>query len=106
MQFESNADSGYDSEDQSLVRRQRSHAEHCYPPGLVGPPTTSFGWVQQMVRTFMARGTAGPIQWLLDLRAYGLKIHYNTTAIGHVNWKDKHTLETRTSHSPLMGFGG
>ncbi|KAK4889787.1 hypothetical protein LTR49_028772, partial [Elasticomyces elasticus] len=54
----------------------------------------------------MARGTAGPIQWLLDLRTYGLKIHYNTTAIGHVNWKDKHTLEYKNIAFTMDQFRG
>ncbi|KAK6365036.1 hypothetical protein LTR81_028063, partial [Elasticomyces elasticus] len=106
MQFESDADSGYDSEDRSPVRRQRGQAQHSRPAGHVVPPTTSFGWVQHMVRTFMARGTAGPIQWLLDLRTYGLKIHYNTTAIGHVNWKDKHTLEYKNIAFTMDQFRG
>jgi hypothetical protein len=26
------------------------------------------------------------MQWMLDLRTYGLKIHYNTTSRGHVEW--------------------
>ncbi|KAK5689157.1 hypothetical protein LTS12_028917, partial [Elasticomyces elasticus] len=75
------------------VHRPRSHAQQSRPPGFVVPPTTSFSQVQQMMRTFMVRGTAVPIQWLLDLRTYGLKIHSNTTAIGHVDWKDKHMVE-------------
>ena len=98
MDFEGDADSGYDSEGSSpgrgSPRRRRSK------------PTTSFGWVQQMVRTFMARGSASPMQWLLDLRTYGLKIHYNTTAIGHVNWKDKHTLEYKDVAFTMDGFRG
>lgn len=40
----------------------------------------------------MVRGTGSPTQWLLDLRAYGLKIHYSSTAVGHVDWKDNQTL--------------
>ena len=35
---------------------------------------------------FMVRGSHGPMQWMLDLRTYGLKIHYNTTSRGHVEW--------------------
>ena len=26
------------------------------------------------------------MQWMLDLRTYGLKIHYNTTAEGYIDW--------------------
>jgi hypothetical protein len=35
---------------------------------------------------FMVRGSYSPMQWMLDLRTYGLKIHYNTTSRGHVEW--------------------
>jgi superfamily II DNA helicase RecQ len=42
--------------------------------------------VQQMMDRFMVRGSHGPMQWMLDLRTYGLKIHYNTTSRGHVEW--------------------
>ena len=30
--------------------------------------------------------TRSPIQWMLDLRMYGLKIWYNTTSEGHIDW--------------------
>ncbi|KAF1828319.1 hypothetical protein BDW02DRAFT_584568 [Decorospora gaudefroyi] len=42
--------------------------------------------VQQMMDRFMVRGSHGPMQWMLDLRTYGLKIHYNTTSRWHVEW--------------------
>jgi superfamily II DNA helicase RecQ len=42
--------------------------------------------VQEMMDKFMVRGSHGPMQWMLDLRTYGLKIHYNTTSRGHVEW--------------------
>jgi hypothetical protein len=32
------------------------------------------------------RGTYSLMQWMLDLRTYRLKIHYNSTARGHVEW--------------------
>jgi hypothetical protein len=44
-------------------------------------------WVTEMMDRFMVRGSQSPMQWMLDLRMYGLKIHYNTTAVGHVGWK-------------------
>jgi hypothetical protein len=40
--------------------------------------------VQQIIDRFMVRGSHRPMQWMLDLQTYGLKIHYNTTARGHV----------------------
>lgn len=43
-------------------------------------------WVTGFMDEFMVRGTKGPMQWMLDLRTYGLKIHYNSTAQGHVDW--------------------
>ena len=42
--------------------------------------------VQHMMDRFMVRGSHSPMQWMLDLRTYGLKIHYNTTSHGHVEW--------------------
>ena len=44
-------------------------------------------FVERMMDRFMVRGSHGPMQWMLDLRTYGLKIHYNTTSRGHVEWK-------------------
>ncbi|KAJ5863522.1 uncharacterized protein N7529_001349 [Penicillium soppii] len=49
-------------------------------------------WVTEMVSQFMVRGTNSPMQWLLDLRTYGLKIHYNSTATGHVGWMNQDQL--------------
>lgn len=46
-------------------------------------------WVAEMVGQFMVRGTNSPMQWLLDLRTYGLKIHYNSTTTGHVGWMNQ-----------------
>jgi hypothetical protein len=45
-----------------------------------------------MMDQFMVRGSHGPMQWMLDLRTYGLKIHYNTTSRGHVEWTDDQLL--------------
>jgi hypothetical protein len=49
-------------------------------------------FVQDMMDKFMVRGSHGPMQWMLDLRTYGLKIHYNTTAQGHVEWVGRDEL--------------
>lgn len=40
----------------------------------------------------MVKGTHGPMQWMLDLRTYGLRIHYNTTSPGHVGWQGQDQL--------------
>jgi hypothetical protein len=42
--------------------------------------------VTEMMDKFMVRGTNGPMQWMLDLRTYGLKVHYETTSEGEVEW--------------------
>ena len=34
----------------------------------------------------MVRGTHSAMQWVLDLRTYGRKIHNNTTAEGSIDW--------------------
>jgi superfamily II DNA helicase RecQ len=49
-------------------------------------PKGCLQFVQEMMDQFMVRGSHGPMQWMLDLRTYGLKIHYNTTSRGHVEW--------------------
>jgi hypothetical protein len=49
-------------------------------------PKGCLQFVQEMMDRFMVRGSHGPMQWMLDLRTYGLKIHYNTTSRGHVEW--------------------
>lgn len=101
MHFEHGSDSGYESEEQSPTRSHR--AQH--RPARV-QHATSFQWVRDMVWGFMARGTAGPMQWLLDLRTYGLKIHYNTTAIGHVDWRDKYALGYKDIRFTMGQFCG
>jgi RecQ family ATP-dependent DNA helicase len=49
-------------------------------------PRGCLQFVKEMMDKFMVRGSHGPMQWMLDLRTYGLKIHYNTTSRGHVEW--------------------
>ena len=34
---------------------------------------------------FIIRGSHSPMQWMLDLRTYGMKIHYRTTVEGTIN---------------------
>ena len=64
-------DSAYES-DSSRPRQRR--------------PKGCLQFVEQMIDKFMVRGSHSPMQWMLDLRTYGLKIHYNTTSRGHVEW--------------------
>jgi hypothetical protein len=62
--------------------------------------------VQQMVRSFMVRGSHGPMQTLLDWRTYGLKVHYNTTAPGHVGWMGDDELLYKDVHFTMGAFRG
>ena len=32
------------------------------------------------------------MQWMLDLRSYGMKIGLNTTSAGHIQWEGDHLL--------------
>ena len=41
--------------------------------------------VTKMVDRFIIRGSQGAMQWILDRRAYGMKIHYTSTAAGHMD---------------------
>lgn len=56
-------------------------------------PQRSFRqWLVSMADKFMVRGTHSPMQWILDLRTYGLKVHYNSTTPGHVGWMNQDQL--------------
>ena len=93
-------DSGYESnsgesDDSSRPRHRNKRRSH---------HRSSFEWVRKMMDSFMVRGSGSPIQWILDLRTYGLKVHYNTTAVGHVNWKDKYTLEYKAIRFNVAQF--
>jgi superfamily II DNA helicase RecQ len=61
-------------------------------------------FVQDMMDKFMVRGSHGPMQWMLDLRTYGLKIHYNTTSRGHVEWKGHDELLYKGLHFNMAQF--
>ena len=63
-------------------------------------------WVAEMVSEFMVRGTNSPIQWLLDLRTYGLKIHYNSTTTGHVGWMNQDQLLYQQYNFTMGDFRG
>jgi hypothetical protein len=48
--------------------------------------------VDWMVQRFMVCGQHGLVKVLLDWYIYRLKIHYNTTAPGHVIWMGQERL--------------
>jgi len=89
-------DSGYESE-----RTQTDSGEGRRKSGK-----SSFEWVRKMMDGFMVRGCGSPMQWMLDLRGYGMKIDFNTTSVGHVNWRDGDTLEYKAVKFNMAEFRG
>lgn len=85
-------DSGYESSGSRQSPRRR---------GL-----SSFDWVRRMMDSFMVRGCASPMQWMLDLRAYGMKIGMNTTSPGHVDWSNGDTLQYKSLKFSMADFRG
>ena len=70
-------------------------------------PRRSFReWLVTMVDKFMVRGTHSPMQWILDLRTYGLKVHYNSTTPGHVGWMNPDQLLYKELHFTMGEFKG
>lgn len=51
-----------------------------------GGSRTMIKFTRRMVKRFMMRGTDSPIEWMLDLRAYGMSIARNSTQPGSVIW--------------------
>jgi RecQ family ATP-dependent DNA helicase len=89
---EFDSDSAYESDDSSNPpRRQRKGC---------------LQFVQEMMDRFMVRGSHGPMQWMLDLRTYGLKIHYNTTSRGHVEWVGRDELLYKDLQFSMAQFRG
>ena len=69
-------------------------------------PKGCLQFVQEMMDRFMVRGSHGPMQWMLDLRTYGLKIHYNTTSRGHVEWTGGNELLYKGLQFNMAQFRG
>jgi superfamily II DNA helicase RecQ len=42
--------------------------------------------VQHTVNQFMLRTSHSPMEWMLDLRTYGMKIQFSGTAPGYIDW--------------------
>ena len=66
----------------------------------------SLGRLTSMVNQFMIRGTHISIDWLLDLRAYGMNIARNTTSIDQMDWNEDRILygNLEFSMSDFRGF--
>lgn len=62
--------------------------------------------VKMMVGKLMVRGNNTSMQWMLDLRRYGLKQDYNTTAVRNVDWKGEDELVYKTLHFNMDAFRG
>nr|GEZ17793.1 RecQ helicase L2 [Tanacetum cinerariifolium] len=87
---EFDSDSAYES-DSSPPRRRRKGC---------------LQFVQEIMDQFMVRGSHSPMQWMLDLRTYGLKIHYNTTTRGHVEWVGQEQLLYKDLQFSMAQFRG
>jgi len=46
------------------------------------------------------------MQWILDLRAYGMKIDMNTTSEGHIQWRDGDVLAYKQLSFSMADFRG
>ena len=42
--------------------------------------------VTRMVDQYMLRTSHGPMEWMLDLRTYGMKIMFSSTTPGYIDW--------------------
>lgn len=63
-------------------------------------------YLRDMMDRFMIRGSLGPMDWLLSLRTYGLKIHFTTTAEGHITWSHGHVLGCGDKQMSMAQFRG
>lgn len=63
-------------------------------------------WVMQMMDQFMVCGSQGPMQWMLDLWTYRLKIYYNTMSEGHVTWQNDDELLYKDVKFMMRQFRG
>jgi hypothetical protein len=91
-------DSDEETDDSNDSEYKSGPSPRCRPKGCLQ-------LVQQMMDQFMVRGSHGPMQWMLDLRTYGLKIHYNTTSRGHVEWTGDELLY-KELHFSMAQFRG
>ena len=85
-------DSGYESEEMPARGRRGGRS--------------SFEWVRRTMDGFMVRGCGSPMQWMLDLRGYGMKMAFDTTSAGHVSWRDGDTLEYKAAKFHMAEFRG
>ena len=58
-----------------------------------------------LVNRFIIRGSYSPIQYILDLRAYSLKLARDLTTIGYIDWDNETIFYSRISFS-ILNFRG
>lgn len=63
-------------------------------------------WLKILMDAFMVRGTQSPMVWMLDLRAYGMRIQFSSTSAGHVCWEDEDRLQYRDIQFSMRDFRG
>ncbi|KAI7493192.1 hypothetical protein KC367_g8723 [Hortaea werneckii] len=90
------ADEKYSPRDSPIILEDSGYESSgsCNSPRRRG--LSSFDWVRRMMDGFMVRGCNSPMQWMLDLGAYGMKIGFNTTSPGHVDWSNGDTLQYKS----------
>jgi hypothetical protein len=73
--------------------------------GLEDLPGKPLDRIKYLVNRFMIRGSHTPIDWLLNLRAYGMTISRNSTMSGHIDWNGDNVSYGNVSFS-LSDFRG
>ncbi|KAJ5455492.1 uncharacterized protein N7458_003756 [Penicillium daleae] len=63
-------------------------------------------WLRVLTDTFIVRGTHTPMRWMLDLHTYGPRIHYSSTATGHMSWLGQDELLYKEVHFTMGDFRG
>ena len=90
------------------TRENESESSNCNG-GTMVPGRRREGCLQlitRMMNSFMVRGSQSPMQWMLDLRTYGMKIHFNTTATGHVGWQGSDEILYKDVQFNMAQFRG
>ncbi|KAL8740051.1 MAG: hypothetical protein Q9190_007204 [Brigantiaea leucoxantha] len=59
--------------------------------------------IKKLTSKMMVRGSRGPMQWMLDLRTYGMKTHYSITSAGNTDWVGESILYKNIEMS-MHGF--
>jgi superfamily II DNA helicase RecQ len=68
--------------------------------------TTLVDWLNRIMDSFMVAGSHSPMQWMLSLRTYGLKIHNSTTTKGTVEWCNRDELLYKSAQFTMSQFRG